>query len=240
MPALLQIRALSKSFGSLKAADGIDLAVARGDAVGIIGPNGAGKSTLFNLIAGNIGADGGQVLLDGIDVTRASAHRRCRAGIGRSHQIPRPFESLTVFENLLVAAVHGRGREAGDSVDFCAAILEKTNLMACANSPAGSLTLLERKRLEMARALATGPQVLLLDEIAGGLTEGECQELIGTIKGIRAGGTTIVWIEHIVHALLAVVDRLVVLNFGRKIAEGHPPTVMASTEVREIYTGISA
>ena len=237
---LLQIRALSKSFGSLKAADGIDLTIARGDAVGIIGPNGAGKSTLFNLIAGNIGADGGQVLLDGIDVTRAGAHRRCRAGIGRSHQIPRPFESLTVFENLLVAAVHGRGREAGDSVDFCAAILEKTNLMACANAPAGSLTLLERKRLEMARALATGPQVLLLDEIAGGLTEGECQELIGTIKGIRASGTTIVWIEHIVHALLAVVDRLVVLNFGRKIAEGHPPTVMASAEVREIYTGISA
>jgi branched-chain amino acid transport system ATP-binding protein len=237
---LLDIRALSKSFGSLKAADGIDLAIARGDAVGIIGPNGAGKTTLFNLIAGNTAADGGQVLLDGIDVTRASAHRRCRAGIGRSHQIPRPFESLTVFENLLVAAVHGRGREAGDSVDFCAAILEKTNLMPRANAPAGSLTLLERKRLEMARALATGPQVLLLDEIAGGLTEGECQELIGTIKGIRAGGTTIVWIEHIVHALLAVVDRLIVLNFGRKIAEGHPPTVMASAEVREIYTGISA
>ncbi len=208
--------------------------------MGIIGPNGAGKSTLFNLIAGNTEADGGKVLLDGIDVTRASAHERCRAGIGRSHQIPRPFESLTVFENLLVAAVHGRRREVADSVDFCAGILEATNLMPRANALAGSLTLLERKRLEMARALATGPQVLLLDEIAGGLTEGECQELVGTIKGIRASGTTIVWIEHIVHALLAVVDRLIVLNFGRKIAEGHPPTVMASAEVREIYTGISA
>jgi branched-chain amino acid transport system ATP-binding protein len=237
---LLQIRALSKSFGSLKAADEIDLMIARGDAVGIIGPNGAGKSTLFNLIAGTTAADSGEVLLGGIDVTRSSAHQRCRAGIGRSHQIPRPFESLTVFENLLVAAVHGRGREVGESVDFCAGILEETNLMARANSLAGSLTLLERKRLEMARALATGPQVLLLDEVAGGLTEGECQELVGTIKAIRAGGTTIVWIEHIVHALLAVVDRLVVLNFGRKIAEGHPPAVMASAEVREIYTGISA
>jgi branched-chain amino acid transport system ATP-binding protein len=237
---LLQIHGLTKSFGSLKAADGIDLTIARGDAVGIIGPNGAGKSTLFNLIAGTIAADGGEVLLDGIAVTRASAHQRCRAGIGRAHQIPRPFESLTVFENLLVAAVHGRGREAEDSVDFCAGILEETRLMPRANALAGSLTLLERKRLEMARALATRPQVLLLDEIAGGLTEGECQELVGTIKGIRAGGTTIVWIEHIVHALLAVVDRLVVLNFGRKIAEGHPPTVMASAEVREIYTGIPA
>jgi len=237
---LLQVRRLSKSFGSLKAADGISLTIARGDAVGIIGPNGAGKSTLFSLIAGTTEADGGEVLLDGIDVTRASAHRRCRAGIGRSHQVPQPFESLTVFENLLVAAVHGRRSKADDSVDFCAGILEETNLMPRANALAGSLTLLERKRLEMARALATGPRVLLLDEIAGGLTESECHDLVATIKGIRAAGTTIVWIEHIVHALLAVVDRLVVLNFGRKIAEGHPPAVMASAEVREIYTGISA
>jgi branched-chain amino acid transport system ATP-binding protein len=237
---LLEIRGLSKSYGSLKAADGIDLTIARRDAVGIIGPNGAGKSTLFHLIAGTTEADAGQVLLDGIDVTRASAHQRCRAGIGRSYQIPRPFESLTVFENLLVAAVHGRGREADDSVDFCAGILKETHLLPRANALAGALTLLERKRLEMARALATGPRVLLLDEIAGGLTERECHELVATIKGIRAAGTTIVWIEHIVHALLAVVDRLVVLNFGRKIAEGHPPTVMASAEVREIYTGMSA
>jgi branched-chain amino acid transport system ATP-binding protein len=237
---LLEIMRLSRSFGSLKAADGVDLAVARGEAVGIIGPNGAGKTTLFNLISGDLDADAGQIRLDGADVTLASAHQRCRAGIGRAYQIPRPFESLTVFENLLVAAEHGRGSEADDGIDFCAGILRTTNLMARANTLAGSLTLLERKRLEMARALATGPQVLLLDEIAGGLTERECQELIGNIKGIRAGGTTIVWIEHIVHALLAVVDRLVVLNFGRKIAEGHPATVMASAEVREIYTGIAA
>jgi branched-chain amino acid transport system ATP-binding protein len=237
---LLAIRGLTKSFGSLKAVDGIDLAIARGDAVGIIGPNGAGKSTLFNLIAGTIEADGGQVLLGGVEVTRASAHQRCRAGIGRSYQIPRPFESLTVFENLLVAAVHGRGREADDGVDFCAGILEETRLLPRANALAGSLTLLERKRLEMARALATGPQVLLLDEIAGGLTESECHELVATIKGLVAAGTTIVWIEHIVHALLAVVDRLVVLNFGRKVAEGPPPAVMASPVVREIYTGIAA
>ena len=236
----LEITRLSRSFGSLKAADGVDLAVARGEAVGIIGPNGAGKTTLFNLISGNLDADAGEIRLDGVDVTRASAHQRCRAGIGRAYQIPRPFESLTVFENLLVAAEHGRASEADDGVDFCAGILKTTNLMPRANALAGSLTLLERKRLEMARALATAPQVLLLDEIAGGLTERECHELIANIKGIRAGGTTIVWIEHIVHALLAVVDRLVVLNFGRKIAEGHPPTVMASAEVREIYTGIAA
>jgi branched-chain amino acid transport system ATP-binding protein len=237
---LLQIRRLSKSFGSLKAADQIDLVVARGDAVGIIGPNGAGKSTLFNLIAGMLDLDGGEVLLEGQNISRASPHERCRAGIGRSFQIPRPFESLTVFENLLVASVHGRVRGTTGDTEFCADILEATGLMRRANSVAGSLTLLERKRLEMARALASGPRLLLLDEIAGGLTESECQDLVATIKGIRGSGVTIVWIEHIVHALLAVVDRLVVLNFGRKIAEGDPATVMASREVREIYMGIAA
>jgi len=237
---LLETRRLSKSFGSLKAADGIDLGISTGEAVGIIGPNGAGKSTLFNLIAGSVAADGGAVLLEGRDITRLEAHRRCHAGIGRSYQIPLPFESLTVFENLTVAAVHGRGRSVGGAVDICADILERTGLMRRANVAAGSLTLLERKRLEMARALATAPRLLLLDEIAGGLTESECHELVATIKGIRAGGTTIVWIEHIVHALLAVVDRLIVLNFGRKIAEGQPRAVMASPQVREIYMGLEA
>lgn len=237
---LLETRRLSKSFGSLKAADGIDLAVAEGEAVGIIGPNGAGKSTLFNLIAGNLEADAGEVLLAGRDITRLPAHRRCVAGIGRSHQIPRPFETLSVFENLLVAAVHGRGRSVGGATDVCAGILEQTGLLRRANVAAGSLTLLERKRLEMARALATGPKLLLLDEIAGGLTESECHELVATIRDVRAGGTTIVWIEHIVHALVAVVDRLVVLNFGRKIAEGPPPAVMGSAEVRQIYMGLAA
>jgi branched-chain amino acid transport system ATP-binding protein len=240
---LLEISRLSRSFGSLKAADGIDLAIARGEAVGIIGPNGAGKTTLFNLIAGNLDADAGTIRLAGVDITRQPAHRRCVAGIGRAYQIPHPFENLSVFENLLVAAVHGPaapGSHVRDSVDFCAGILEDTGLIARADTPAGTLTLLERKRLEMARALATGPQLLLLDEIAGGLTEGECQALIATIKAIRTRGTTIVWIEHIVHALLAVVDRLVVLNFGRKLAEGNPAAVMASPEVREIYTGIAA
>ena len=236
---LLEIRRLRKSFGSLKVADDIDLDVARGDALGIIGPNGAGKTTLFNLVAGTLGADSGTIRLNGVDITRAKAHERCIAGIGRSYQVPRPFESITVFENLLVAAVHGAGRQVSEAVDFCADILERTGLIAHANRPAGSLMLLERKRLEMARALATAPELLLLDEIAGGLTERECQELIATIKDIRAAGTTIVWIEHIVHALLAVVDRLVVLNFGRKIAEGEPREVMGSREVGEIYMGLA-
>ncbi|HXL69227.1 MAG TPA: ABC transporter ATP-binding protein [Xanthobacteraceae bacterium] len=237
---ILEIRQLSKSFGSVRAADQIDLAVAAGEAVGIIGPNGAGKSTLFNLITGDLKPDAGSIRLKGADITAAPPHLRCHAGIGRSYQIPHPFENLTVFENCLVGAVYGRNKRERDVVDACAAILERTHLMLRANDRAGTLTLLERKRLEMARALATAPELLLLDEIAGGLTEGECAELVDTIRAIHAAGTTIVWIEHVVHALTQVVQRLVVLNFGKKIAEGEPQAVMRSAEVREIYTGIAA
>jgi branched-chain amino acid transport system ATP-binding protein len=237
---LLETRGLSKSFGSLKAVDDVNLRVANGDAIGIIGPNGAGKSTLFDLIAGNLDADSGLIVLEGTDITMLKPHRRCRAGIGRTYQIPQPFEHMTVFENLLVAATHGRKIPARAASDFCAKILERTKLLRDANTAAGALTLLQRKRLEMARALATAPKLLLLDEVAGGLTESECHELVATIRGIHAEGVTIVWIEHIVHALLAVVDRLIVLNFGRKIAEGQPRAVMNSAEVREIYLGLAA
>jgi len=237
---LLEIQNLSKSFGSVRAADSIDFSVARGEALGIIGPNGAGKSTLFNLITGDLKPNSGSVRFHHADITAMTPFERCRRGIARSYQIPHPFENLTVFENLLVGATYAQGRREHQIGDFCAEVLERTNLMRRANALAGSLTLLERKRLELARALATGPTLLLLDEIAGGLTEGECQELIGTIRAIQAGGTTIVWIEHVVHALLAVVGRLVVLNFGRKIAEGEPQAVMRSAEVQEIYMGIAA
>jgi branched-chain amino acid transport system ATP-binding protein len=237
---ILEIAGLSKSFGSVHAADGIVLAVRSGEALGIIGPNGAGKSSLFNLITGDLKPDAGEIRLNGRDVTRSTPHQRCCMGIARSYQIPHPFENLTVFENLLVGATFGQGKRENEVTDLCAEILERTNLLHRANILAGALTLLERKRLELARALATGPQVLLLDEIAGGLTEGEIGELVATIRGINENGTTIIWIEHIVAALLAVVGRLVVLNFGRKIAEGDPQTVMHSQEVREIYTGIEA
>jgi len=237
---LLELQGVSKSFGSVVVADKVDLSVQAGEALGIVGPNGAGKTSLFNLISGGISPDAGTVRLDGTDITRARPHHRCVAGIARSYQIPQPFENLTVFENLLVGAVYGRGKHERDVIDACGQILDLTHLLPRANVPAGSLTLLERKRLEMARALATGPRLLLLDEIAGGLTEGECLDLVETIRSIHAGGTTIVWIEHVVHALLAVVGRLVVLNFGRKIAEGHPRTVMNSPEVRQIYMGIDA
>ena len=235
---ILQVEKLSKAFGSVVVADQLDLEVEAGSALGIIGPNGAGKTSLFNLVTGALKPDGGTIRLDGRDMTGLPAQMRARAGIARSFQIPRPFANLTVFENLLVGATHAKPRSEAEVTALCRTILEQTRLIKLANRAAGTLTLLERKRLELARALATEPRVLLLDEIAGGLTEHECNDLVATIRDVRAGGVTIVWIEHVVHALFAIVDRLLVLNFGKKIAEGDPRTVFASAEVREIYLGI--
>lgn len=236
--AILELNDVTKSFGALKVAQGISFALREGEALGIIGPNGAGKSTLFNLITGNIGVDGGTIRFAGRDVTRVAPMERCRAGLGRTFQIPQPFSGLTVFENLLVAAGFGAMASGAAATDRCAQILVDTGLIHLANAPARSLTLLQRKRLELARALATDPKVLLLDEIAGGLTEGECSALVATIRDIHARGVSIIWIEHVLHALNAVVERLAVLDFGRLIGIGAPEEIMASKEVREIYLGI--
>lgn len=235
---MLSLQNVSKSFGALTVTDDASFDVPPGQALGIIGPNGAGKSTLFNLITGNLKADQGSIHFEGRNVTRVSAMERCLTGIGRSFQIPQPFEKLTVFENLLVAATHGRNQSEPEVRDACADVLERTEMLRRANTPAGQLSLLERKRLELARAMATDPKLLLLDEIAGGLTEGECQALIGTIRDIHAQGTTIIWIEHVLHALTSVVERLLVLDFGKVIGIGNPEEIMNSKEVKEIYLGI--
>jgi branched-chain amino acid transport system ATP-binding protein len=235
---ILSLENVSKSFGALTVTDNVTFEVPQGQALGIIGPNGAGKSTLFNLITGNIRADQGRIHFEGRDVTRVSAMERCLTGIGRSFQIPQPFEKLTVFETLLVAATHGRNMSEAAVVEDCADILVRTELIGRANTPAGQLSLLERKRLELSRAMATQPKLLLLDEIAGGLTEGECRALIATIKDIHAQGVTIIWIEHVLHALTSVVERLLVLDFGKIIGIGAPEAIMASKEVQEIYLGI--
>src|SRR4249920_2453681 len=171
--SILALEGVCKSFGALKVADSISLSVAEGETLGILGPNGAGKTTLFNLISGDLRADAGRVSFGGKDITREPPHRRCRLGIGRSYQIPQPFGAMTVFENLVAAASFGRGRPETDTYASAVEILRVTGLLGKANRLAGSLTLLDRKRLELARALATGPKVLLLDEIAGGLTEHE-------------------------------------------------------------------
>jgi branched-chain amino acid transport system ATP-binding protein len=237
---LLTLDRVSKTFGALKAVDNISLNVAEGEALGILGPNGAGKTTLFDLIGGDTIPDAGRVIFNGRDMTRLRPHQRCRAGIGRSYQIPHPFSGMTVLENLLAAAVFGGGLSERAAYPVCAGILERAGLGRWINTPAGRLGLLDRKRLELARALATGPRLLLLDEIAGGLTDHEAAELTGLIQEIRRQGIAIVWIEHVVHALITSVERLVALNAGQVIAEGEPREVMASGTVRRVYMGIEA
>jgi branched-chain amino acid transport system ATP-binding protein len=238
MSTILEVAGISKTFGSLKVIDGFDFELAEGEALGIIGPNGAGKSTLFNLITGSLQPNSGSIRFEGADITQIPAYRRCRLGIGRSYQIPHPFGGMTVFENLLVGAAFGKNQSEVQSYDACARILDLTGLLEKSNVLAGQLTLLERKRLELARALATSPKALLLDEIAGGLTEPEIQELIQTIRIIRSENISVIWIEHIVHALMSVVDRLIVINFGKKLEDGDPETVIKSPEVQEVYMGI--
>ena len=238
--AILYLQDVSKSFGALKVTDGGSFDLQPGEALGIIGPNGAGKSTLFNLITGNIAPNAGRGFLDGRDVTRAAPMERVKAGIGRSFQIPQPFGNLSVYENLLVAARFGGAVPAAEAPRFCMEILIRTGLAPVAEKASGTLSLLQRKRLELARAMATRPRVILLDEIAGGLTDAECGQLVATIKAIHAEGTAIIWIEHVLHALTSVVERLMVLNFGRMLMIGAPEEVMASPQVREIYLGIEA
>ena len=240
MSAILALESVSKSYGALKVTDNISLAVTRGETLGILGPNGAGKTTLFNLISGDVRTDAGRVAFDGRDVSREPPHRRCRLGIGRSYQIPQPFGAMTVFENLVAAASFGSQRPENDTYERAVEVLRATGLLAKANRLAGSLTLLDRKRLELARALSTDPKVLLLDEIAGGLTEHEAKELVEEIQRIKSQGITMIWIEHVVHALLAVADRLFVINFGQKLAEGEPEAVMNDAEVRRVYMGLEA
>jgi branched-chain amino acid transport system ATP-binding protein len=240
MPSILTLDKISKRFSAIVVADGIDLALEEGEALGIIGPNGAGKTTLFGIMTGAVAADSGCVLFEGADITSVPPARRCVMGISRSFQVPQPFGGMTVFENLVIAAAFGDRRRERDVYARCMDVLDECGLADKANRHAGKLTLLDRKRLELARALATGPRVLLLDEIAGGLTEHECVELVDLIKTVRARGISIIWIEHVVHALLAVIDRLVVLHSGRFIAAGEPNTVIRSPAVAEIYMGIAA
>ena len=237
---LLALQSVAKSYGALKVTDDVSLSVDQGQTLGILGPNGAGKTTLFNLISGDVRCDQGSVIYEGRDITALKAHQRCRAGIGRSYQVPQPFGNMTVFENLVTAACFGGGQHEHEAWETAHQVLQQTGLMSFANQAAGGLTLLNRKRLELARALATRPKLLLLDEIAGGLTEHEAKQLVDELRRIKAQGVTMIWIEHVVHALLSIADRLFVINFGQKLAEGEARAVMQDAEVRRVYMGMEA
>jgi branched-chain amino acid transport system ATP-binding protein len=229
-----------RTFGALAALDGVDFAVGPGEAIGIVGPNGAGKTTLLSVLAGTIAPSAGTVSFQGQDVTRQGASRRSRLGIARAHQVPRPFGAMTVFENCFVAASTGGGLRRRPAYARSADVLERCHLSDVANRRADALGLLGRKRLELARAVATGPVVVLLDEIGAGLTDAEAVELVEMINAFRADGLAIVWIEHIVHILVQVVGRLVCMDFGRVIADGEPAAVMRDARVVDAYLGRAA
>ena len=202
-----------------------------------MGPNGAGKTSLFGLISGDLSPGAGVISFDGRTVTKLDSAARCRLGIGRTYQVPRPFGDMTVFENLLVAAQQGGGLRRRASYVAAVEALDRCDMAGQANVPAERLGLLQRKRLEMARALATGPTLLLLDEVAGGLTDPEVAQLVEIVRGVNAEGTTVIWIEHVVRALTAVVSRLMCLAGGAFVGDGAPAAVLAEPAVREVFLG---
>jgi branched-chain amino acid transport system ATP-binding protein len=235
--SLLQLEGISKRFGRVVVAEEITFQLEEGAWVGVVGPNGAGKTSLFSMISGDIKPDSGRLHFDGRSIGSMNPAARCRAGIGRTYQIPQPFEHMTVFENALLAAQQGARERGRDSYVRAFSSLDRTGLSEYANRPAGSMGLLHRKRLELARALATNPRLLLLDEIAGGLTDLEVVELTAVIRNLHDDGITILWIEHVVRALLSTVDRLLCLANGDIVADGEPRQVLGSEAVRRVYLG---
>jgi branched-chain amino acid transport system ATP-binding protein len=235
--AALAVRDVVKNYGSLAVLDGVSFEIAAGEVTGVVGPNGAGKTTLIDIVAGLQRCDRGAVVLNGTVITGLAPPKRSRMGLARTFQVPRPFGDLTVFENALVGSVRAAGLRGLSAYGAASNALEVTGMLRQANTQSGSLRLLDRKRLELARALAMRPAVLLLDEVAAGLTEPETAELIETIRRVRDQGTTVIWVEHIIRALVQVATRLICLAGGRIIADGPPGDVLASSEVREAYLG---
>jgi branched-chain amino acid transport system ATP-binding protein len=237
----LEVERLTRSFGGVRAVSEVSFAVAEGEVVGVMGPNGSGKTTLFNLITGALAPDAGAVRLRGIDITGWAPHRVCGAGIARTFQLVRPFPGLTALDNVLVGRCYGRPRDGRRSATAEAhRLLVLVGLEGKAERPAAELTLMDKKRLELARALATAPQVLLLDEFMAGLNPAETETAIALIRRLQSEGVTLLMVEHIVWALMELSQRLVVLSAGEKVAEGPPAAVAADPTVIEIYLGSAA
>lgn len=237
MADILTVDHLTKNFGRLRAVDALTFEVRDGEILGVMGPNGAGKTTVFNLLTGVFKPDEGSITFQGKDITHESPARRCRRGIGRTYQIPRPFDKMTVYENLLVGAVHGGKLSEKRARQSVYDILDLIGLLPLKDELAGKLPLLNRKTLELGRALATQPDLILLDEIAGGLTEKEAGHVLGIVRKIWEQGITIVWIEHILMMMTEGADRLLVISEGRWLQCGDPKDVMSSDEVLECYLG---
>ncbi|HWE25761.1 MAG TPA: ABC transporter ATP-binding protein [Myxococcales bacterium] len=238
--SILRAESLSKRFGGLKAVDAVDLELEEGEILGVIGPNGAGKTTLFSMIAGSIPPTSGRVVLEGEVISGASARRAVRAGVVRTHQIVRPFHSLTVFENVMVGAIYGKARPRG-AHERTLEVLGFCGLRDRASQLPGGLTLAGRKRLELARAIATEPRVLLLDEVIAGVNPAEALQMADLIRSVREKrGLSIILIEHVMPAVMRLSDRVIVLDAGKKIAEGKPQQVVTNPRVVAAYLGESA
>ena len=237
MTDILEVKSLSKFFGKLAAVNDLSFSLAQGEILGMMGPNGAGKTTVFNLLTGTFLPDNGQVTFKGEDITKLSPSKRCRKGIGRTYQIPQPFNKLTVYENLLVGAVHGGGFSEKNARERIDEILNIVGLYSKKNQLAGGLPLLNRKALELGRAMATDPQMILLDEVAGGLTEAETENILQIVQEINKRGVSIIWIEHILMTMSRGVDRLLVITEGSYLTSGLPEEVMNSNDVMVSYLG---
>ena len=234
---MLELDGVTFAYGGNKVIDGLSATVARGDLLGVIGPNGAGKSTLFHLIGGAVAPASGSIRLEGRRLNGLRSWDRSRSGIGRTYQVPHPFRAMSVYENVLVAATHAGGISIPAARVRVSDVLAMTGLIRVAGRLAGELSLLDLKRLELAKALAQQPKLLLLDEIAGGLTDAECEVLLEIVRSVWKDGVTVIWIEHVLHALKSVATRMAVLYSGKFIIDGDPAHVLASDKVREIYLG---
>lgn len=237
MESILSFRDVSAGYGKIRVLDDLSFEVARGEVFGVIGPNGSGKTTMLNAVTGLIKPMSGRVFLGTKDISSVSVDARCRLGIGRTFQIPRPFVRMTVFENVLVSATFGTGHSERASRDPVLDVLRVTGLLNKKDVLAESLTLLDRKRLEIARAIVARPQLLLLDEVAAGLTSVEVEDVMQLVAWLKDAGFTIVWIEHIIEAMLNSTDRLMCLAEGRCAIVGTPSEVMNSPEVERLYLG---
>jgi branched-chain amino acid transport system ATP-binding protein len=237
MSEILSVQGLSKSFGAIHVANDVTFSVHDGEILGVIGPNGAGKTTLFGMLSGHVQPSRGRVMFRGEDITALPTHDRARKGIARTYQIPRPFGQMTVFNNLRVAATFAGGLSGAEATEWIERTLAATGLTRFTETLAGRLPLLMRKRHELARALAMRPKLLLIDEVAAGLTELEVSEFIDLIRRIRNMGTTVVWIEHVIRTMLTATDRLLALADGQVLAIGVPADVIQLPEVKRVYLG---
>jgi len=237
MDTILSFKNVNAGYGRVQILNDLSFEVKKGEVYGVIGPNGCGKTTMFNALIGLIIPTKGEIIYDGKNVTKMKASTRCQLGIGRTYQVPRPFEGMSVYENCLVAAVHGAGHSEKEGRRVALDALKLTELYDKREVRAGELTLLDRKRMEIARALGTEPKLLLLDEVAAGLTEAEVQDVMKMVANLKAAGYSIIWIEHVIQTMVESTDTLMCMAQGHNLIVGKPREVMNSKLVEEVYLG---